>query len=55
MVRMFLTAITVLVVYALGKVVAHFWKMHRAFRGLLRHPNKHWFYRHAYLVRHIVI
>ena len=52
MVRVLLTVLIVLVVYALSKIVAHFWKMHRAFRGLPRHPNKHWFYGHAELVRY---
>ncbi|XP_065906269.1 ultra-long-chain fatty acid omega-hydroxylase-like isoform X1 [Dysidea avara] len=47
MVRVLLAVLTVLVVYALGKVVAHFWKMHRAFRGLPRHPKMHWLWGHS--------
>jgi len=53
MVRLLLAVLTVLVMYGIGKVVAHFWKMHRAFRGLPRHPNKHWFYGHAELVCYV--
>ena len=55
MVRVLLAVLTVLVVYTLGKVVAHFWKMHRAFRGLSRHPKMHWFWGHANLVRCTVL
>ena len=50
MIRVLLAVVTVLVVYAMGKVVAHFWTMHRAFRGIPCHPKKHWLYGHAYLV-----
>ena len=50
MVRVLLAVLTVLVVYALGKVVAHFWKIHRAFRGLPRHPKMHWLWGHSKVV-----
>ena len=52
MVRVLLAVLTVLVVYALGKVVVQYWKMHRAFRGLPRHPKMHWFWGHGNLVRY---
>ena len=55
MVRALLTVLTVLVVYAFGKVVSHFWRMTRTFRGLPRHPKKHWFYGHANLVRYSTV
>ena len=39
MVRVLLAVMTVLVVYAIGKVVVHFWTMHRAFRGIPATPR----------------
>ena len=51
MVKVLLAVVTVVVVYALSKLISYFWKMHRTFRDIPCHPNTHWLWGHAHLVR----
>ena len=50
MIRILLAVLTIVMVYALAKLMMHYWSMYRTFRGLPHHPNTHWLWGHAHLV-----
>ena len=55
MIRVILAALTVGMVYALGKLITYCWRMYRTFHGLPYHPNTHWLWGHAHLVRILLV